>query len=86
VLATASNLVFQTVSDGRLRALAAEDGTVLWEIQTGQRGMGPPITYQLDGKQHISFLGGTGGARSLRPMVYTFVVDGKAPIPSTASQ
>ena len=40
VLATASNLVFQTVSDGRLRALAAEDGTVLWEVQTGQRGMG----------------------------------------------
>ena len=53
-LVTASNLVFQTVNDGRLRALAAEDGTVLWEVQTGQRGMGPPITYQLDGKQHIS--------------------------------
>ena len=86
VLATASNLVFQTVSDGRLRALAAEDGTVLWEVQTGQRGMGPPITYQLDGKQHISFLGGTGGASNLRPMVYTFVLDGKAPIPSTTSQ
>jgi len=86
VLATASNLVFQTVSDGRLRALAAENGTVLWEVQTGQRGMGPPITYQLDGKQHISFLGGTGGASSLRPMVYTFVVDGKAPIPSTTAQ
>ena len=65
VLATASNLVFQTVSDGRLRALAAEDGTVLWEVQTGQRGMGPPITYQLDGKQHISFLGGTGGAETI---------------------
>jgi len=86
VLATASNLVFQTVSDGRLRALAAEDGTVLWEVQTGQRGMGPPITYQLDGQQHISFLGGTGGAGNLRPMVYTFVLDGKAPIPSTTSQ
>ena len=86
VLVTASNLVFQTVNDGRLRALAAEDGTVLWEVQTGQRGMGPPITYQLDGKQHISFLGGTGGGSSLRPMVYTFVVDGKAPIPSTTSQ
>ena len=81
-LVTASNLVIQTVNDGRLRALAAEDGMVLWEVQTGQRGMGPPITYQLDGKQHISFLGGTGGASSLRPMVYTFVVDGKAPMPT----
>jgi quinohemoprotein ethanol dehydrogenase len=80
-LVTASNLVFQTVNDGRLRALAAEDGNVLWEVQTGQRGIGPPITYQLDGKQHISFLGGIGGPSGLRPMVYTFVVDGKSPMP-----
>ena len=86
VLVTASNLVFQTVSDGRLRALSAEDGTMVWEVQTGQRGMGPPITYLLDGKQHISFMGGTGGTSSFRPMVYTFVLDGKAPMPTTASQ
>jgi quinohemoprotein ethanol dehydrogenase len=85
-LVTASDLVFQTVSDGRLRALSAVDGTVLWEINTGQRGMGPPITYQLDGKQHISFLAGVGGASSFRPMVYTFVVDGKAPMPAPVSQ
>ena len=80
-LVTASDLVFQTINDGRLRALAAVDGTVLWEVNTGQRGMGPPITYQLDGKQHITFLAGIGGASGLRPMVYTFVVDGKAPMP-----
>jgi len=31
------------------------------EIQTGLRGgMGPPITYMLDGKQYISLMGGTG--------------------------
>ena len=31
------------------------------EIQTGLRGgMGPPITYILDGKQYISLMGGTG--------------------------
>jgi quinohemoprotein ethanol dehydrogenase len=86
VLVTASNLVFQTVSDGRLRALSAEDGTVVWEVQTGQRGMGPPITYQLDGAQHISFMAGVGGASGVRPMVYTFVLDGKAPMPTTTSQ
>jgi quinohemoprotein ethanol dehydrogenase len=85
-LVTASNLVFQTINDGRLRALAAEDGTVLWEVQTGQRGMAPPITYQLDGKQQISFLAGVGGASSPRPMVYTFVVDGKGPMSTTAWQ
>jgi quinohemoprotein ethanol dehydrogenase len=86
VLVTASNLVFQTIGDGRVRALAAEDGTLLWEVQTGRPGSGPPITYQLNGSQHISFLSGIGGASGLRPMVYTFVVDGKAPMPTPASQ
>jgi quinohemoprotein ethanol dehydrogenase len=86
VLVTASNLVFQTIGDGRVRALAAGDGTLLWEIQTGRPGTGPPITYQLNGSQHISFLSGIGGASGLRPMVYTFVIDGKAPMPTTASQ
>jgi quinohemoprotein ethanol dehydrogenase len=86
VLVTASNLVFQTMGDGRFRALAAEDGTRLWEVQTGRPGTGPPITYQLNGSQHISFLSGIGGASGLRPMVYTFVVDGKAPMPTPASR
>jgi quinohemoprotein ethanol dehydrogenase len=82
-LVTASNLVFQVVNDGRLRVLAAEDGTPLWEVPTGQTGMGPPITYRLDGRQYISFMGGTGrGGAGLRPMVYTFVLDGKAPMPT----
>jgi outer membrane protein assembly factor BamB len=82
-LVTASNLVFQVVNDGRLRALAADSGHVLWEVQTGQRGMGPPITYQIEGRQHISFMGGAGGGRGgLPPMVYTFVLDGQAPMPA----
>jgi quinohemoprotein ethanol dehydrogenase len=84
-LVTSSNLVFQVVPDGRLRALAAEDGTVLWEASTGQGGTGPPITYQLDGRQYISFMGGNGqgrgGGAARRPMVYTFVLDGNAPMP-----
>ncbi len=80
---TASNLVFQVVGDGRLRALNAVDGNVLWETQTGQRGMGPPITYQLDGRQHVSFMGGAGQpAGSPPPMVYTFALDGKLPMPT----
>jgi quinohemoprotein ethanol dehydrogenase len=85
-LVTASNLVFQTIGDGRLRALAADDGTLLWEVQTGRPGTGPPITFQLNGSQHVSFLSGIGGASGLRPMVYTFVVDGKAAMPTTPSQ
>ena len=84
VVATASNLLFQVVGDGRLRALKAEDGTVLWEAQTGQRGLGPPITYQVDGRQQISFMAGAGrtGGGGLLPMVYTFTLDARMPMPA----
>jgi quinohemoprotein ethanol dehydrogenase len=85
-LATASNLVFQVVSDGRLLAYTAEDGRKLFEVSTGQGGMGPPITYELDGRQYISFMGGTGqagrgGGTASPPRLYTFVLDGQERIP-----
>jgi quinohemoprotein ethanol dehydrogenase len=86
-LATAGNLVFQVLNDGRLLALGADDGRKLFESQTGQRGMGPPISYELDGKQYISFMGGTGQAGrgatagASQPRMYTFVLDGKTPMP-----
>ena len=58
---TAGNLVFQVIPDGRLMAYSADKGEKLLEVQTGLRGgMGPPITYQLDGKQYVSLMGGTG--------------------------
>ena len=76
---TASNLVFQVVNDGRLRALSAQDGTVLWETSTGQRGMGPPITYVVGGRQQISFMGGAGGrGAAMPPTLYTFALDDRA--------
>ena len=79
VLATAGNVVFQVVNDGRFRVLNAESGMRLFEMQTGQRGMGPPITYEFEGKQYVSFLGGTG--QPLEPKIYTLALDGKAPLP-----
>jgi quinohemoprotein ethanol dehydrogenase len=58
---TAGNLVFQAINDGRLVAYSADKGEELLEIQTGLRGgMGPPITYQIDGKQYVAVMGGTG--------------------------
>ncbi|MBI2149369.1 MAG: PQQ-binding-like beta-propeller repeat protein, partial [Acidobacteria bacterium] len=58
---TAGNLVIQVIPDGRLVAYSADKGEKLFEAQTGLRGgMGPPITYILDGKQYISLMGGTG--------------------------
>jgi len=58
---TAGNLVFQVIPDGRLVAYRADNGEKLLEIKTELRGgMGPPITYELDGKQYVSLMGGTG--------------------------
>src|SRR5262245_57338027 len=58
---TAGNLVFQVINDGRLTAYSADKGEKLFEVQTGLRGgMGPPITFMLDGKQYVALAGGTG--------------------------
>jgi len=58
---TAGNLVFQVIPDGHFAAYSADKGEKLLDVQTGLRGgMGPPITYMLDGKQYLAFLGGPG--------------------------
>ena len=60
-LSTAGNLVFQVTPGGRLRAYTADKGERLLDIASGQMGgMGPPMTYLLDGKQYIAFMGGIG--------------------------
>ncbi len=60
-LSTAGNLVFQTINDGRLMAYSADKGEKLLEMPTGLKsGMGPPITYQVDGKQYVALMGGVG--------------------------
>jgi quinohemoprotein ethanol dehydrogenase len=67
---TAGNLVIQVIPDGRMFAYSADKGEKLLEVQTGMRGgMGPPITYLLDGKQYVAFMGGTGaiGNRGAAP-------------------
>jgi quinohemoprotein ethanol dehydrogenase len=58
-LTTAGNLVFQTLGNGRLLAYSADAGEKLLELDTGlASGMGPPITYRLDGRQFVAMLGG----------------------------
>ena len=60
-MTTAGNLVFQVIPDGHLVAYSADKGEKLLDIQTGLRsGMGPPITYMLDGKQYVALMGGLG--------------------------
>ncbi len=90
---TAGNLVFQTINDGRLLAYSADKGEKLLEIQTKLgSGMGPPITYQLDGKQYVALMGGVGSTNTGNPgpgnsetpnppRLLVFVLDGKTPLP-----
>jgi hypothetical protein len=60
-LSLASNLVFQTLSNGRLKAFTADKGEQLLDIALPvSSGVGPPMTYMLDGKQYIAVMGGTG--------------------------
>jgi quinohemoprotein ethanol dehydrogenase len=92
-LSTASNLVFQTTPQGQLRAYSADKGEKLFDAPIGQTGgIGPPMTYQLDGKQYIAFMagqgaqtGGRGGVQgaptappvSVNPKLYVYTVDPK---------
>jgi len=91
-LSTASNLVFQVAPDGRLIAYSADKGEKLAEIATGMRnGMGPPITFAVEGKQFIALMGGSGGTASpgvsdgvttaVKPRLLVFGLDGTAELP-----
>jgi PQQ-dependent dehydrogenase (methanol/ethanol family) len=97
-MTTAGNLVFQVISDGRLMAYRADNGDKLLEVQTGLRsGMGPPITYLLDGRQYVALMGGVGmvtqgnagpgnAETPFSPKLLVFEVDGTAPLPGAGGR
>ena len=91
---TAGNLVLQVLNDGHLLAYSADKGEKLLDVQTGLRsGLGPPITYQVNGKQYIALMGGVGsvtgnaGPQNVetpgKPKLLAFVLDGTAPLPAS---
>jgi quinohemoprotein ethanol dehydrogenase len=65
VLTTAGNLVFQGRADGQLAAYRATDGEKVWEFDAATGIMAPPITYLVDGVQHVSVMVGWGGPEGL---------------------
>jgi quinohemoprotein ethanol dehydrogenase len=95
VVTTAGNLAIQVINDGRLLAYSADKGEKLFELQTGRTGMGPPITYQVDGKQYVALMGGLGGSAmtpvatdakiDTPPLLFVFELDGKTPMPKAAA-
>ncbi|MGA2882063.1 MAG: PQQ-dependent dehydrogenase, methanol/ethanol family [Bryobacteraceae bacterium] len=95
VVTTAGNLVFQVINDGRLLAYSADKGEKLFELQTGRTGMGPPITYMVEGKQYVALMGGLGrqvmtpGPTDAKidtpPLLFVFELDGESPMPPAAA-
>jgi quinohemoprotein ethanol dehydrogenase len=90
-LTTAGNLVFQGTADGRFIAYNAATGEKLWETPTGTGVVAAASTYLIDGKQYVSVAVGWGGVFGISQRVtelqspgtvYTFAVDGKAPLPA----
>src|SRR5688572_9514140 len=89
---TAGNLVFQTINDGRFRAISADKGEILYETKVTRTGMAPPITYEVDGKQYVAFGGGLGRAANVvgpnnakvenAPIMFVFALDGTAEMPA----
>jgi PQQ-dependent dehydrogenase (methanol/ethanol family) len=61
VLSTGGGLVFQGTGDGRFRAYSAETGRVLWETRSQTGIMAAPVTYTVDGEQHVAVAAGYGG-------------------------
>jgi hypothetical protein len=96
-LTTAANLVFQVLSNGHLMVYSADKGEKLADVDTGLRsGMGPPITYRVDGKQYVALMGGVGQAAAggnagpgnqptpFTPKLLVFAVDATGTLPSSS--
>ena len=71
-LSTAGGLVFHQGGDGTLQAYDAMTGKTLWRFQTDfATGDASPMSYALDGKQHVAFVAGS--------KVWAFALGGKLP-------
>lgn len=57
-LATAGGLVFSGQEDGTFNAHDADTGEILWRFQCGAGVSGPPIAYEIGGKQYVAVAAG----------------------------
>jgi alcohol dehydrogenase (cytochrome c) len=58
ILTTASDLLFVGGREGYFQALDARTGALLWKAMLGGEMAAGPMTYQVDGKQHIAIAAG----------------------------
>ena len=66
-----AGLIFGGDVNGRFRALDQETGEVVWEINLGSSVTGFPVSFAIDGRQHVAVSTGSsitsGVFRSLTP-------------------
>jgi alcohol dehydrogenase (cytochrome c) len=60
ILTTSTGLLFSGTRDGYFYALDDETGKPLWRFQTGGPIHGGPVTFLLDGRQHVAVAAGAG--------------------------
>jgi alcohol dehydrogenase (cytochrome c) len=58
VLATAGGLVFSGSDEGNFYALDARSGKPLWDFQTGAPVQSNPVSFNIDGRQHVAVAAG----------------------------
>jgi alcohol dehydrogenase (cytochrome c)/quinohemoprotein ethanol dehydrogenase len=61
-LSTAGGLVFQGTGTGEFTALDAATGSPLWSSPTQTGVIAAPISYEINGKQYVAIMVGTGGS------------------------
>ena len=63
-LSLASNVVIQTMNNGRMKAFTADKGEALLDMALPlTSGVGPPMTFMLDGRQYVAVMAGTGAGQ-----------------------
>ena len=59
VLSTAGGLVFGGSNEGNFYALDAGTGKPLWDFQTGGSMAANPVSFNIDGRQHVAMAAGS---------------------------
>ena len=59
LLSTSGNLVFGGAEEGNFFALDAENGKPLWDLQLGGAIRANPMSFAIDGKQHVAIAAGS---------------------------
>ena len=98
VLSTAGNLVFQGEASGEFAAYTADTGEQLWSSYANTGIMAPPVTFEIDGEQYVTVVGGWGihmgvyegdpiadSSRDAIGRVLTYKLGGESSLPSASA-